>query len=665
MKKFSILVKQVLMSTLTVATMSFAAAFTACSDDMDLQTAPVDPQTEEAETRAIKGKDYNINSDPKMDEDGITFNADNWSEHAHIYIYLGGNDYNQNIHDINGNKKIGYDIVALPWNNDESNTHLPMNFLDNFTPQAGWQLVMNRCGSNNIANNNFMVFYNKYSGMTRFFYYVPDGAGVNASDHAWEVMLSDNLAKHSTLRYGVPSDVQINKSAIGQNEAGYYTNMVTPWVNSLSQLGGAVVSNGWYAFDVDMSQYRSNPADNINLTRDKVQLQMKAWQTSRVNLYGNLTADIKGEFKMPVSASNNSIYGAFGDYIETGEGMYGKVMDFAGAMMKGDYWDGFRKGMDMIQEGANICGFSDENEKKNGQINMQMNGTIDMSGTMTTPLSAKGLCNPQMSIKLFDTQKTTFGQGIWNIKKNPVVYQLNAFYYKGSLDEARTIYATFFDPSSIEIELNPNAFDGQEIEWMKSQAVYVAREANGCNGTTDYINALNLAGGYKKPEVVKKGHSIANYQKEVLFNRENVYVYDAFNGQEDNQGLELTTFDEKKQGNGMGYRFMGRGNKKVILEPAYYEYFENAKYKKGGSYNYANALEVHVTLTVKLKGMSKPIVMSRVYVPELKMVDCADANGMNALYNKIKSGKKSNYNSAIFDQQLKYIETVLKWGKLD
>ena len=658
MKKISILVKQVLMSTLTAATMSFATAFTACSDDLDLQNAPETPES--TMTRSIEevSEGYNINEDKLMDKQGIIFDASNWNKHTHIYVFVDGSNYDQNITDINGNKKMGYRRVALPWNNKESNSHLPMNFLSNFTPESGWQLVLNRCGSNNIANNNFMVFYNKYSGMARFFYYVPDNAGVNASDHAWEVMLSDNLAKHSTLRYGVPSDVQINKAAIGQNNAGYYTHVVTPWVNSLSELGGAVVSNGWYAFDVDMSQYRSNPADNFNTANDKVQLQMKAWQTSRVNLYGTMTADIKGEFKMPVSASNNSIYGAFGDYIETGEGIHGKVMDVADALTKQDYWGAFRKGMDFVQEGANLMGFTDETGKKNGQINMQMNGTIDMSGTMTTPVSAQGLCNPQMSISLFDTKNTTFGQGIWNIKKSPVVYRLSThvekFNFTCSDEEEFREHITFMDPSSVEIELNPKAFDGQEIEWMKSQAVYVARAAHGLNGTTDYLNAMNLTNGYNEWGVQDdKDHTT------LIDPKNGCYYYDAFDSKEDiKNGMEITALKGILQVNNVTTNFMGRGNDKMIIEPSLMAHW---KCTKEGIDILPHALEVNVTLTVKLKGMKQPIVMSRVYLPEVKMLHCRDLNEVKALYKKIKNGKKS-HNTDLYDQQLKHISRLMYWG---
>ena len=612
---------------------------------------------------AIKKKDYNINEDPMMSEDmETTFNAENWWEHTHIYIYVGGSDYNQDIYDVNGKQKIGYDEVALPWNTQEANTHIPMYLLDNFTPENGWQLVLNRCGSNNIANNNFMAFYNKYTGILRFFYYVPDKFGVSASDHAWEIMLSDNLAKHSTLRYGVPSDVQLNKSAIGQNNPGYYSQIITPWANSFNELGGAVLNSGWWAFDVDMSQYRSNTSDNYNTKRDRVQLQLKAWQNSRVDLYGKMKASIDGEFKMPVAASTNSIWGAFGDRVEEGEDLYNKVMDMASSMMKADYWDGFRKGMDLIQTGANLCGFTDEEEKKNGQINMTLDGTIDMSGTISTPVSAKGLCSPVMSLELFNTKNTTFGQGIWNIKKNPVIYQLNKLYFwypdyaymfADNPYGNKTCWGVvcFFDPSSIEIELNPNAFAGEEIEYMKTQAVWTVRPANNPNGTADYVNALNLQSTYRDPKGISTKHT-ENYKKI------DEKVADFLYGQDDKQGMDMVKFklvekDDQRTG------FYGRGiNDKVIIEPV------TCLKDILGENTFPKAYEVTVTLTIKLKSMSHPIVMNRVYVPEIKCVEIFDLNQMNSVYKSIKNGKKS-YNTDLYDFQLQRIGRMMQWANKD
>ena len=620
---------------------------------------------------AIKNKDYNINEDPMMSEDmETTFNAKNWWQHTHIYIYVGGSDYNQDIYDVNGKQKIGYDEVALPWNKEEANTHLPMRFLDNFTPESGWQLVMNRCGSNNIVNNNFMAFYNKYTGILRFFYYVPDKFGVSASDHAWEVMLSDNLAKHSTLRYGVPSSVQLNKSAIGQNNSGYYSQVITPWANSFNELGGAVLNSGWWAFDVDMSQYRPNASDNFDINNDRVQLQLKAWQKSRVDLYGKMKADIGGEFKMPVSGNSASgIWGAFGEHLETGEKIYNSIQDFAGELLKQDYWGAFKKGMDMFELGANLCGYKGEDGKKNGQINLTMDGSIDMSGTISTPVSAKGLCSPVMSLKLFDTNNTTLGQGVWNIKKNPVVCVTNAYvvwYNTGNVksygfSDTPQGKISFFDPSSIEVELNPKVFPKNDIEKVTVDAVCGVRSSVKVGENDDFRMALGIGNhiidGHRSNRNLLSDSCKDPWNR--TFDATN-WIYDFLRGVEDKGDTNIASLYKGQSGKIM-LGALGRGHNGYILEP---QTANPMGYNKDLKADFDNdhmaPYEVTVTVTIKLKSMANPIVMSRVYLPEFEWVDVNTPSNMASLYNRIKNGKKSN-STELYDYQVKRIGEILKW----
>lgn len=105
---------------------------------------------------------YNIN-----DED---FTPDNWREQEGIYIYDGtGTD----VTDAKG--RTGYTLVNMPWFEGDKLTNLPDGFCNDITPANGWEWVLNRCGSRSIKNNNFFAVYNKYSGILRFFYYLPYG----------------------------------------------------------------------------------------------------------------------------------------------------------------------------------------------------------------------------------------------------------------------------------------------------------------------------------------------------------------------------------------------------------------------------------------------------------------------------------------------------------
>ncbi len=69
---------------------------------------------------------------------------------------------------------------------------------------------------------------------------------------------------------------------------------------------------------------------------------------------------------------------------------------------------------------------------------------------------------------------------------------------------------------------------------------------------------------------------------------------------------------------------------------------------------------VAAMMTMVLKSMANPIVMSRVYLPEFEWVDVNTPSNMASLYNRIKNGKKSN-STELYDYQVKRIGEILKW----
>ena len=229
----------------TAAACLFAATmmvnFSACSDEID-DTLTEEPQTTFTGFGAA-ADNYNIN-------DG-EFTANNWYEQEAIYLYDGiGQDKTDPL------GRAGYTLVNLPWHQGDMQSNLPNGFCKDINRENGWELVLNRCGSRSIKNNNFIALYNNYTGTLRFFYYQPENFQTG-NDHVWEVKMTDNMAQNSTLRYSVPQDRSIkHKDEIGQTTTdNTIVEYIAPWVGSLSQDGLITPNAGWWAFDVDLSLY--------------------------------------------------------------------------------------------------------------------------------------------------------------------------------------------------------------------------------------------------------------------------------------------------------------------------------------------------------------------------------------------------------------------------
>jgi len=431
--------------------------------------------------------DFNIN-------DG-EITAQNWRQTEGIYIYDGkGTD----VKDKEG--RTGYTLVALPWYEGTKQTNLPSDFCKDMTPDNGWEWVANYCGNRSIVNNNFFAVYNKYTGILRFFYYLPEGYNAG-NDHVWQVAMTDNLATHTTIPYGVPNDRSLsNKAAINQTGSGTFMDYITPWVDYKSNDGLIVPNAGWWAFDVDLSLTRSEAISND----DNIKLQMRSWDTDHSSLFSTMAANIdgtmKGSFEAQTTGSISMVSAAKGITGMLGQ-LGGPAGDVISAYMSGDTKGALKNvatlasGTYNLASGKPIQGAPAEGNVNlhtvgtyEGIINLLMKGTINTDGVIKGSQPTVGIASPTLYLKDFDTKNSHLGQGVWNLKKTPVVYAVNS---QNSVDywtddKEKNVFAgnwQFFDPSSVEVELNPNIFPEDEIEWMQVDAVAGARKEMSWKGT--------------------------------------------------------------------------------------------------------------------------------------------------------------------------------------
>lgn len=611
--------------------------------------------------QGAEAENFNIN------DGDIT--AENWRQQEAIYIYDGkGVD----VQDSKG--RTGYSLVNLPWYEGTKLTNLPADFCKDMTPDNGWEWIVNYCGNRSIANNNFFAVYNKYTGILRFFYYLPEGFSTG-NDHVWQVSMTDNLATRTTIPYGVPADRKLsNKAAINQTGQGTFMDYITPWTDYRSNDGLIVPNAGWWAFDVDLSLTRPEALAEDNV----IKLQMRSWETQHSSLFSTMAANIdgtmKGTFEAQTTGSISMVSNAKGITGMLGQ-LGGPAGDVVSSFMSGDYKSALGNAVSLASGAYNL---SSGKPLKNpgvegnvnlhtvgeyeGVINLLMNGTINTDGIISGSQPTVGIASPTFYLKDFDTQNSHLGQGVWNLKKSPVVYAINSKnlvdYYRrpappmqGWDEGCDTISAgnwMFFDPSSVEVELNPNVFPEEDIEWMQVDAVSVLRKVMGWNGTDPFRQAIGLKpfveNTYKIEDINNELFSSIDYGQET-----NNYVFNfAGAGKFDGQTIEGTTFrvdygtykTSFTVPGGVEYsqllHLFGCGTDSYIIEPQLTcvdrhptsgehdpETGKNVLYNSvylGDLPYYYPAAEINVTVTVKLKSVEAPIVLSRTYLPDCQFL---------------------------------------------
>ena len=572
---------------------------------------------------------YNIND--------VDFTPTTWRDQEAIYIYDGAG---KDATDAKG--RTGYTLVNMPWYKGDVLTNLPNGFCDDLTPENGWEWVLNRCGSRAIMNNNFFALYNKYSGILRFFYYMPYGFSTG-NDHVWQVSMTDHLAQHSNWRYGLPSDKTItDKAAIGQTGQGTYMTYITPWTNYRSDDGLIVPNAGWWAFDVNLSTYRPDE----DFSADNIRLQMRSWNTQHTSLHSTMMANIDGTIKADLKlddvteSSSNSAQG-----IMLGLSAIAHAASAVVNFITGDIGSGLSEIGYMADSGgsvAEICGAENPQSFEgslDGTITLGLNGTIDTEGVIRGSAPTVGIASPTIQMKDFDLKNTHVGQGVWNLKTAPVVYWIGVL---GYTSESHSPY--FFNPASVEVELNPDVFPESEIEWMQVDGVCGAKASQQASfdiGQRNPLDEVRIA--YGAGSLYSGGGIYLGYKTAPD------YLYDFLYGEDDKLGLDMIQVWFEKRWDGTTCEIKGRGKNGYAIEPQ--SLFWSDHFFRDSNTPF---LEVNVSVRVKLKGMSSPVVLSRTYLPEIKRYNAAEfcISFKNRPYaNKLK-------NSDLYNYQLKRIKDI-------
>ena len=593
------------------------------------------------------------------------FTASTWRTEEWIYIYDGvGSDHPT---------KNGFTIVALPWNTENSQgtlqTNLPDGFCNDITPENGWELALNLCGSSTggVKNRNFFALYNKYLGILRFFYFMPADFS-SGNDHLWQVSMGDNLAQHSLYGYGVPSDRTFtNKALIGQTGADTYMEYVTPWVDYRSSDGLIVPNAGWWAFDVDLSIYRPNANHD---TKSNIKLQMRSWDEHQTSLYSALTAGIEGTIKADLKldqvvkkkASSNSAKGVL---------MGLQAVAQAGSAVANFYTGNWAAGLtsvgQMLGTSASLAGLGDGGSQPasytgslDGTISLGMNGNMNTDGVISGSKATTGVPSPTISLNDFDLKNSHVGQGVWNLKTAPKVYSMDYVAYDTKYFNGDGYYLNrpcVFDPSSIEVELNPDVFPESQIEWMEVDAICGASADKQINPRSVYNitgnAALRDAYGVVTPGLEPYWPNRVGTPK--LVEDRNTCLWDFLYNMNDKHGMDALYTILNLSDHFSFIKIQGRGKNGFAIEPQ----VAGANHEEARYWVTYPFLEVNVKVKVKMRGMENPIVLSRNYLPDIVDYGNGAEFAKSRRHSRPYKSKMSGHTD-LYDYQMKRISDIIE-----
>lgn len=545
--------------------------------------------------------------------------------------------------------------IPTPWA-DASITTLPEAVRYDVKKKDGWEMAFSFLNNESFDDCNYFALYNRYLGTLRIFLYVTNST-TNASEYSFEVDMGSNNNKknkapfYHALAYAIPSNhtsIPNNVNLLGNGISSQFT--FKSFFSPYRSVSSTVLSKGWTAFDIDVSAYSPSETNWLE-SGEQMQISCRTVQNQAVSLAGNISANISGKYssaEQTVSAS-----GGVSSLLSTAGSVIGDVQNSSLAAIEKQV-TGASLDMYCYYAGAacNVAAFAYDYLMSNkyeesvtdsmpGKIEMSMTGDIDLSGYITS-LTSNGIKPVTLKGSIIKNTNTDshFGQGIWSIVADPVIYVIedrfmgdvsrfnlitnkNGSYGNPYLEEYHLRMISFLDPTNICVQINEDIFpDLSDVSVTLDYGVYPDIDKG---HTQRYASLLGL--NRPKLKIINEKISANIY-----------YSYKAYNNCMKYIQAPRTDFMSKVLGETSGnckvvkqaggdYSYYGKvvdcEGKNFIMQPQVYFPVTNTE---SGVLLYDGEIPdfvVLVNLTFKSNG--RTYVFSQRFLPEIKLIKSDEA----------------------------------------
>ena len=467
-----------------------------------------------------------------------------------------------------GNKR------TLPWISG-ANTSIPNYITDDYQKDKGWELIYNLTENVNDVGNNYLIFYNKFTGILRVFYYLNETVTAGNNGY-WGLKVTGNNALLNNSNYfAYPINHKISNPL-------YISSNI---VDEAAMGNNKLITRGWNVFETEFTY------TNENIEQVKMSIASYNENISNVSLVGNVDLYSEGTI---ITTSTNNPYQTAANNVAKGAGsaatkyikdnITSGVIKMGAGVIGGGVTAIVSKGINLIF--GSFIGKKTTTTTTTQKIEFKTHGKVEISGTITSSMGNNILPVANLPIPTGNTIsnpgiKPLYNHplGVWNLEESPkinfAVYAFGDESLDGNLvDFTRSVS---LDDNSIKVKMNPTVLAEIDRYEVKS-TVFVYKKFQGANNWN--TNA-----------------SIGSYHSNLSFNGTLVYE-DAQNEIYSNVGVET---------------YKGVGGPPVSTGQGPFK--TPVRHLKKGSYDNRYVVKVEVTLYPKGSYDQDPIVISRSYLP--------------------------------------------------
>lgn len=489
--------------------------------------------------------------------------------------------------------------MTLPWY-DGTAGMLDYYISDDYTKRQGWTMLFNTLNDKTDCNQNYLIFYNKFTGVIRVFYYLLNN--VDGDSGFFKLWFSDfNALLNNEEYFAQPITSEIlSKSA-------KYSN--------LSHFLYSWIGKGWNAFDVEITYDPTVPnkelyfsigglkhnKQSINYTSDWFKILPHLELSA---LYNNIKHPPNNQF--PIQETFDvSLAGRGADlWLKNmvSENQINHIPNHPPqAILDGGpkalIASGLHKIFGSYTSNLNATSYNILRFKTDDQYTSTE--AIIMDSESVSPLVKFPFPGSLIPDKTIPEKKPIYNKplGVWNIDKTPVVLQSKRAYLAG--ENGNTYYYNRMirlDDESFKIVLNPEIFNHISHYETEVELYYYKK----FRGKADWND------------------KVFNKESEKPFNSSVVYKNEAASG---NINTEIHKLNKDKKG---VYEQIVNS-----AAPNFPENYENTNQKQPTELPYLYYDVVNDNFVVKVTVIlypndsynQDPFVMTRSYVPDYQLVD--------------------------------------------
>ncbi len=552
--------------------------------------------------------------------------------------------------------------VNLPWA-ESTVTTLPSAIRSDVKAADGWEMAFSVLNNSGLNDCNYFALYNRYLGILRVFHYVTN-ASTTGSKYSFEVNMGspDKKCKfpfYHALTYAIPSShtsllQTMNLLNDGTPSSNSFKSFYTPYTSMTT----TALQIGWTAFDIDMSAYCPTNNNWINSGED-LSFSCKTELLQKVSLEGTLKANITGKYSSAEQTA--SATSGVSSLLAKASSTLGDVNSSALAAIQkqltGSSWNVYSL---YASTACNLAAYAydwaisnpyKENitDSMPGKIQMSMTGDIDLSGYISS-LAANSVTPLTMNTSTLAKYKSNVGKGVWSLTDDPVVYVVddrimgdvptmnmivkgNGVYGCPAAADYHLRMVSFFDPTSIKLNINPEVFDDvSDVKVLCNYGVYTDEKGG---HTSQYAKLMSL--DRPKLNIVKEGETMSIYRSTNSSNKTK-YLYLPHTKFKSAQLEETDANCALVKQEGTNYFYYGRKMttaevpdiKNFIMSPQVYLPYNTSE---GKLYD-GEMPDFVVTVSVSFKSHGRNYIFSQRFLPKIVKINAAD---LSTKYNELVS----------------------------